>query len=406
MPPTPWPFWPQWAAVYLSLDLLIPWSFWRVPQARLPFLAAGLLVSTLIAWPFFLLLPLAPIPQPAGGPGPWTFQLADLLNLSGNYFPSLHVAYALLCSAFLGSPGVWCWAALIAVSTLLTHQHYSIDVLGGAGLAWLSYRWVHHAGLVESLCLGEMARCASRHRRYALIALGLYAVSLAHPRRRRLARVGFCYLQHLDDLLDGHLTSPEEPEQLASRHQQALLGRQPFPQDPAGRLGPALLEELQGRRECGRSWVVELIEEMKLDRRRVREQLLLSEAELDAHLERTFELSLDLMLLAADSPLRSRQVPHLVKALGWCSVVRDYTEDQRLGLINVPGAIWGDSARLSAWFGRRHALVMGQLEQAELELSALRGQSGCRLLGLFHRSVGRYAHRAGADRQPGENKNA
>jgi hypothetical protein len=67
MPPTPWPFWPQWAAVYLSLDLLIPWSFWRVPQARLPFLAAGLLVSTLIAWPFFLLLPLAPIPQPAGG---------------------------------------------------------------------------------------------------------------------------------------------------------------------------------------------------------------------------------------------------------------------------------------------------------------------------------------------------
>lgn len=396
MAPTRWPFWPEWAAVYLSLDLLIPLAFWR--SARPAHLTMSLLVCTLLAWPLFLLFPLPAIAPPPSATLPATFHLADRLNLSGNFFPSLHVAYALLCGAFLARPWSWGWGLAIAFSTLVTHQHYTVDLLAGAALAWWGYRWASGPGQVETACLGELARCASRHRRYALIAAGLYAASLASPRRRRLARVGFCYLQHLDDLLDGHLSAPdgEEPEELASQHQQALRGRRPFPQDVAGRLGQTLAGELQARGE-GLSWTVELVEEMKLDRRRVAQAMLLEEDELDRHLRRTFELSLDLMLLAADSPLRAADVPHLVDSLAWCSVVRDLQEDQALGLVNLPAQVWREESA-PAWFARRHAAVIEHLRLADLELQALQGQPGHGLLRIFHRSVAGYARREGAQK--------
>lgn len=396
MPPTRWPFQASWSAVYLSLDLLLPLAFWRVRTERLGAFTAALLIATLVAWPFFLLFPLAAIPPPGAAAGS-LFQLADRLNLEANFFPSLHVAYALLAAAFLTHPAAWLWGLLIAVSTLLTHQHYTMDVVAGGILAAVSWRWALGRGRLESVCLSEAARCAARHRRYALIAVALVVASVPRWRERRLARVGFCYLQHLDDLLDGQLACQGEPEDVASEHQRALLGKAPFPDSPLGWLGQSMAEDLRARQGIGLA--VEVIEEMKLDRRRVREGLLLEETELNRHLERTFELSLDLMLLAAGSSLTSARVPHLAKALGWCSIYRDYAEDQSLGLINVPAEIWS-SGGTEGWFALRHAQVLEQLERARGELAVLGKEKGVGLLGVFLRSVERYAAREGAGRIP------
>lgn len=389
--PTRWPFWPDWAGVYLSLDLLLPLTFALVALESLPFLAASLLAATVLAWPLFLLFPLAPIPRLEGN---LALQMADALNLSANYFPSLHVAYAVVCAVWLRRWWVWLWAGAIALSTLFTHQHYTIDVVGGVVLALGAFFWARGRGRVEALCLGEFARCAARHRRYAGIGAALYTLSAFGPRRRRLARVGFCYLQRLDDLLDGHLVVGVEPEDVAQEQIRKLRGELEWETGSGSvldDLGRAFAAEISARDTVGGIALAEaVIEEMRLDRRRVRDGLLLDEAELDHHLERTFELSLDLMLLAADSPLRASQAPHLLKALGWCSIVRDWDEDLALGLINVPRDVW-EGGTVEAWRDRRLEQALRDLRVAGRELAALRGRPGHRLLALFWRSVWRYS---------------
>lgn len=63
-----------------------------------------------------------------------------------NLFPSLHVSLSFLFAAAVGyARPRWrgwalAWAALIAVSTLFTRQHYLVDVLGGVVLAWVGWR--------------------------------------------------------------------------------------------------------------------------------------------------------------------------------------------------------------------------------------------------------------------------
>ncbi|HTK59567.1 MAG TPA: phosphatase PAP2 family protein, partial [Candidatus Baltobacteraceae bacterium] len=63
-----------------------------------------------------------------------------------NLFPSLHVSLSFLFAAAVGDarprlrPWMTAWAALIAVSTLFTRQHYLIDVIGGVLVAWIAWR--------------------------------------------------------------------------------------------------------------------------------------------------------------------------------------------------------------------------------------------------------------------------
>lgn len=60
--------------------------------------------------------------------------VADRINLDYNLVPSLHVAFAVTCAAAYASRRAWfwwAWAALIAVSTVLTHQHHVVDVVMG-----------------------------------------------------------------------------------------------------------------------------------------------------------------------------------------------------------------------------------------------------------------------------------
>jgi membrane-associated phospholipid phosphatase len=94
----------------------------------------------------FLLVPaeLAFAPVRAEQLGVWAgmYHLADALNLTYNLLPSLHVAFAVICVAIFSprAPGpvraaLWLWASLIAVSTVLIHQHHVLDVVTGWLLA-------------------------------------------------------------------------------------------------------------------------------------------------------------------------------------------------------------------------------------------------------------------------------
>ncbi len=146
------PFIPGAALVYLSLFPML----WLSPfvihsDERLREFAKALARLICVSGIGFLLLPSddVRIHETVSGFSGWVFELADRINLDHNHLPSLHVGMAVLCArsfARTAGPGtaasVWIWAIAIALSTLITHQHYVVDVLAGGLLAW----WIARSG--------------------------------------------------------------------------------------------------------------------------------------------------------------------------------------------------------------------------------------------------------------------
>jgi membrane-associated phospholipid phosphatase len=146
------PFVPAMTLFYMSIYLL----FWMAPfvlRTRREFRA---LVITLAFAIFcggigFLLFPadLAFAPPREEELGIWAamFNFADKLNLTYNLLPSLHVAFAVICVAIFsartpvaGKVLLWFWAAMVAASTVLVHQHHLLDVATGWLLALVCVR--------------------------------------------------------------------------------------------------------------------------------------------------------------------------------------------------------------------------------------------------------------------------
>jgi membrane-associated phospholipid phosphatase len=146
------PFVPAAVLLYMSVYPLFALAPF-VLRDRREILALSLTQNTLIlvAGVVFLCLPAElafPLPSELGA-FPELFRLADRLNLDFNLLPSLHVALSTSCVLAYrphANPTVrWmlmAWAAAIALSTLLTHQHHVADVLAGGLLAWLGQRFV------------------------------------------------------------------------------------------------------------------------------------------------------------------------------------------------------------------------------------------------------------------------
>jgi membrane-associated phospholipid phosphatase len=136
-------------------------------SAELDALAIALAKVIVIAGIGFLLLPVelgfAPVAETLPGTATGTegflgrtLLLADRLNLDYNAIPSLHVALLTACLGTylarvrLGARiGFALWVALVAASTLLTHQHHLIDVAAGMGLGiWGARCALRRAGLL------------------------------------------------------------------------------------------------------------------------------------------------------------------------------------------------------------------------------------------------------------------
>ena len=135
------PLVPAMTLAYVSLYPLC----WLAPfvlreRRQLNQLALAFAGETAAAALCFVLLPARnafPTP-PAEQLGAWAalFQFSDALNLEYNLLPSLHVAYAVTFAGSYARRGwpllFWSWAGVIALSTVLTHQHHLADVVAGA----------------------------------------------------------------------------------------------------------------------------------------------------------------------------------------------------------------------------------------------------------------------------------
>lgn len=145
------PLFPCWSilygALYLFLILLPVFVVRQDELIRRTFHSYLLIWSTAYLF-FFVIYPtVAPRPEIASGEGFGAWGLRALYSADPPYncFPSLHVAHsfvsALACSRVhrgLGIVATIC-ATLVAVATLLTKQHYVLDLVAGIFLALVAY---------------------------------------------------------------------------------------------------------------------------------------------------------------------------------------------------------------------------------------------------------------------------
>jgi membrane-associated phospholipid phosphatase len=92
---------------------------------------------------------------------------ARTFALEYNMVPSLHVALSVCCVAIFvrratafGRVLLWSWAAAIALSTLLTHQHHVIDAVTGWLLGLAVSRSVPEGPAADSKLLAASEKLA------------------------------------------------------------------------------------------------------------------------------------------------------------------------------------------------------------------------------------------------------
>jgi membrane-associated phospholipid phosphatase len=146
------PFVPPFVLAYLSMELVfLAAPFILRTRRELEALALTLVVATAAAGVSFVLFP-AELAYPRQDPGAWSclFAFARQMALTYNLVPSLHVAMSCICLAayadhcgVAGKALLGGWAAAIALSTLLTHQHYLLDVVTGLALAAVVKRFIY-----------------------------------------------------------------------------------------------------------------------------------------------------------------------------------------------------------------------------------------------------------------------
>lgn len=194
---------------------------------------------------------------------------------------------------------------------------------------------------MEWLCFKQHVYFSLRNRRYLLIALTQYCYSLISWKQARSLRYTFCTLQLIDDYLDGDRACPQEPLEYLNTLKQAMATSY-FDQSDLQQMTRMFLErthKIPAMGEEARKAFAELIEIMMADRRRVLTKTIYSTRELQYHHQTTFRFSLDIVLMALESPLRSESLPEILDIFGWCSTVRDLEEDLQKSLVNIPAHV-------------------------------------------------------------------
>lgn len=141
IPFIPWMIWP-----YLSINFLYPAAFFLHKKVHdLYQFAKQLCVAQFIAMLCFMLFPtrnnrdLSVVDGIQGD----IFDQLKSFDAGYNMMPSLHIAVLIIVWAhpmkdqFPKMKGLWnTYALLVAISTLVTWQHYLLDVLAGGLLGW------------------------------------------------------------------------------------------------------------------------------------------------------------------------------------------------------------------------------------------------------------------------------
>ena len=186
------PLLPEWSVVYGSLfcAVILP-AFVVHQQDLLRRTIHAFLMTWLVAFAIFVAYPTIGPQHPkvaVQGFAAWGLRTIYSADVNYNCFPSLHVAQAFLaafaCHRVHRGVGrvTFVWAVLLGVSTLLTKQHYFLDVAGGIALAYVAQRLFMRGFSRDAVPAGERRLApllaASAFAVYAAI-LGIFATLYA-----------------------------------------------------------------------------------------------------------------------------------------------------------------------------------------------------------------------------------
>ena len=153
------PLAPWMAVIYLSMFILFIVPLFRIAEPEMRRLFKQIICATLVSGMIFLLFPsMSGFPRhvPDGYAAPFFKFLYQIDFAPYNAFPSLHVIYSglILMSLRDISSGYekhlyTTWMILIALSTVLVHQHHMADVAGGAAVIWICRTFPPHEGMRE-----------------------------------------------------------------------------------------------------------------------------------------------------------------------------------------------------------------------------------------------------------------
>ena len=153
-----------------------------------------------------------------------------------------------------------------------------------------------------------------------------------------------------------------------------------------------------------------LLRLMQADAVRAPARLLYPQARLQQHMRQTFASSLNLLFCTQQCATRAEHVPELVRALAWCSAMRDWDADLACGIINIPAEVW-HAARLApderngrvvsqnpavaAWLARQKQHAEQDLRDLFFRLPQIKRQdpAAAKIIRLFARSVWRFAEK-------------
>ena len=142
-----------WAWGYAAIYILVAATFlFTSSWERLRRAMRGIALQSVLAYPFFLFVPVRMIHRPDA----MVYRLSGLnagltsffyaLDQPDNLFPSLHLSMAFWAGGILVEEHPrWKWPIRavflwIALSVLFIRQHYLADVAGGIALAWITRR--------------------------------------------------------------------------------------------------------------------------------------------------------------------------------------------------------------------------------------------------------------------------
>lgn len=263
---------------------------------------------------------------------------------------------------------------------------------------------------IEVKALIEALRISCRHPRYFVIFSVMWIQGLVRPVKSRKSRWGYVFLQVIDDLLDGHRPSKENPYEIVSTYKKQFTSKT-FPSTPWGHLMKGVASEFEKGPATadGIQEIAKIIDNMMSDHKRMVQRQCWTEAQLQQHHRETFVPSLNLMIMSYGSPFRFHEFHCFVDAMGWCSMIRDIEDDLSRGLINIPqevlnkGQVCLDNKRINvaallsnasikAWLNEQAQKTQMNYKESLKALDTL-DPVAKKIVRLFLKSISKYLNR-------------
>lgn len=224
---------------------------------------------------------------------------------------------------------------------------------------------------------------------------GLYALSTQGRELGEVTRTGYLFFRHIDDVVDGDRRISGDPQSYVldlRRQVETDNFREDTKISVLARRSLEILDRVKKPDDNPRQDFLKGIDGMLFDHRRSRLRRSLREEELEKYYNAAIAPGLNILLIGIESSLRSCNIPEFSTGLARIYSVRDFKDDWRRGIINIPREVL-EEAKLTPQNNfeevRKHPLIADwisiSLEKGKKELSHVKHDARIRSEKLTYR---------------------